>query len=240
MGGWGATSGKIHGTFLVLASILLIGVNNFIRVEKGNKIIQIFALISFVSNLIWAIFAILLLWKIIPFYWTEEVMRTSSSMAYTYPYTVHHMTSYAIIMLTFAYAAAGGFWISNIMSIKETVKLVKPLKITAILCVAYLWIFETIITPIEHEFEDTKKLYQLAGLAGLAFGITALAALIISRTNRTKTIESKSVQSVQKTEAELRAEIEEKVRREMIEKEIRTKIETEQMGADSASSNQEK
>ena len=140
-------------------------------------------------------------------------------------------------MLISAYAAAGGFWVSNIMSIKETIKLVKPLKITAIACVLYLWVFGTIITPIEPEFKDVEKMYQLAGLAGLAFGITALAALIISRTNKKKNVEPKSTQSVYKTEAELRAEIEEKVRREMIEKEVRARIEAEQINANSTTSN---
>lgn len=229
-GSWDIAIGRIQGTFLVLALILFISVNNFIRIEKGNKTIQIFALISFISDLIWGIFAFLLMWEIVPFYWTGGgTMRT----AYSYSSTKYHMTFYAIIMLISSYAAAAGFWISNILSIKETIKLVKPLKITAVICVVYLWIFGTIITPIEPEFRDVEKLYQLAGLAGLAFGITALAALIISKTNKKKVPESNpvmngpSAQFTPKTEAELRAEIEEKVRREMIEKEVRAKIEAE-------------
>ena len=208
-------------------------VNNFIRIEKGDKTIQIFALMGFVSNLIWGIFAFLLMWEIVPFHWIEEIMRTSSYSDYSYPSTKYHMTFYAIIMLIASYVAAAGFWISNILSIEETIKLVKPLKITAVVCVAYLWIFGTIITPIEPEFKDVEKLYQLAGLAGLAFGITALAALIISKTNKKRVAESNttmngvSTQFTPKTEAELRAEIEEKVRREMIEKEVRAKMEAE-------------
>ena len=232
-GSWDVAIGRIQGTFLILALILFVSVNNFIRIEKGNKTIQIFALIGFISNLIWGIFAFLLMWEIVPFHWTEEIMRTSSYSGYSYPSTKYHMTFYAIIMLISSYAAAAGFWISNILSIKETIKLVKPLKITAVVCVAYLWIFGTIITPIEPEFKDVEKLYQLAGLAGLAFGITALAALIISKTNKKKVTETNTImngastQFTPKTEAELRAEIEEKVRREMIEKEVRAKMEAE-------------
>lgn len=232
-GSWDVAIGRIQGTFLIFALILFVSVNNFIRIEKGDRTIQTFALIGFVSNLIWGIFAFLLMWEIVPFRWTEEIMRTSSYSGYSYPSTEYHMTFYAIIMLSAAYAAAAGFWISNILSIKETIKLVRPLKITAVVCVAYLWIFGTIITPIEPEFKDVEKLYQLAGLAGLAFGITALAALIISKTNKKKVAESNttmngmSAQFTPKTEAELRAEIEEKVRREMIEKEVRAKMEAE-------------
>lgn len=236
-GSWDIAVGRIQGTFLILALILFVNVNNFIRIEKGNKATQIFALVGFISNLIWGIFAFLLMWEIVPFHWTEEIMQTNSYSGHSYPSTKYHMTFYAIIMLISAYAAAGGFWVSNIMSIKETIKLVKPLKITAIACVLYLWVFGTIITPIEPEFKDVEKMYQLAGLAGLAFGITALAALIISRTNKKKNVEPKSTQSVYKTEAELRAEIEEKVRREMIEKEVRARIEAEQINANSTTSN---
>ena len=250
-GSWDVAIGRIQGTFLILALILFVSVNNFIRIEKGDKTIQIFALIGFVSNLIWGIFAFLLMWEIVPFHWTEEIMRTSSYSGYSYPSTKYHMTFYAIIMLIASYAAAAGFWISNILSIKETIKLVKPLKITAVVCVAYLWIFGTIITPIEPEFKDVEKLYQLAGLAGLAFGITALAALIISKTNKKKVAESNttmngvSAQFTPKTEAELRAEIEEKVRREMIEKEVRAKMEAEKptitnSGADSMEATDDK
>ena len=238
--GWGVAVGRIQGTFLVLALILFVSVNNFIRIEKGSEITQVFALIGFFGNLIWGIFFLLLMWEIVPFHWIEDTTRISSYPGYSYPYTKYHMTFYAMAMLISAYVAAGGFWISNIISIKETVKLVKPLKITAILCVVYLWIFGTIITPIEPEFKDVEKLYQLAGLAGLAFGITALAALIISRTNRKKAIESDSAQFTPKTEAELRAEIEEKVRREMIEREIRAKMEAKQTSVGSTLSNNEK
>ena len=207
-GGWDIANGRIQGTFLILALILFVSVNNFIRIEKGNKIIQIFALIGFVSNLIWGIFAFLLMWEIVPFYWTEEIMQASRYSGYLYSSIKYHMTFYAIIMLIASYTAAAGFWISNILSIKETIKLVKPLKITAVVCVAYLWIFGTIITPIEPEFKDVEKLYQLAGLTGLAFGITALAALIISKTNKKKVDESNvvmngvSAQFTPKTEAE--------------------------------------
>ena len=170
-------------------------------------------------------------------------MQTGSYLDYSYPLIEHHMTFYAVIMLISSYAAAAGFWVSNILSIKETIKLVKPLKITAVVCILYLWIFETIITPVEPEFKDIERLYQLAGLAGLAFGITALAALIVSKTNKKKVAESSAVmngastQFTPKTEAELRAEIEEKVRREMIEKEVRAKMEAEKSIVDNSGVN---
>ena len=231
---WDIMVGRIQGTFLIIALVLFVSVNNFVRIEKGNKTIKNFALIGFFCNIIWAIFAFLLMWEIVPFYWIEEVEEEIGFYGKSFAYNVYHMTAWSMIMAIFAYAAAACFWISNVMSIKENIKLVKPLKITAIVCVYYCWIFGTIMTITEPNFEDVVRLYQLAGLAGLAFVITSLAAVIISRTNRKKAaVEvgevagSIAAPSVSKTDEELRAEIEERVRREMIEKEVRAKMEAE-------------
>ena len=237
-GAWDISIMKIQGSFLILALVLFVSVNNFIRIEKGDKTVRLFALIGFISNLVWALFALLLIWEALPFNWAEQVAQTSVYNSRSYYVTKYHMTFFAIIMLIAGYTAAAGFWISNVLSIKETIKSVKPLKITAIVCIAYIWAFGTIITPMEPEFNDVVRLYMLSGLAGLAFGVTALAALIISKTNKTKAVElntgkiESATKPVQKSDAELRAEIEEKVRREMIEKEVRAEMETKKSGKD--------
>lgn len=237
-GFWDLAIGRIQGTFLIFALILFLGINSFIRLEKGNKIIQTFALIEFISSLVFGVFAFLLMWEIVPANWMEEITKISSYNSRSYTTTVSHMTFWTIAMLVASYATAAGFCIANIMSIKTTIKAVKPLKITAIICTFYLWIFGTIITIIQPEFSDVEKLYQLSGLAGLALVITTLAASIISKANKNKQENVARIvngnnlsQNIPKTEAEIRAEIEEKVRREMIEKEIRTKLEAEQINS---------
>ena len=238
-GNWDTFIGRIQGTFLIVAFILFVDVNSFIRMEKGDKTIQFFALVCFISSLIWGIMTLCLLWEIVPTYWVEKTMR-ADDYYYNSSYVGinYHMTFYSICMLVLSYAMSAGFWISNVLSIKETIKLVKPLKITAVVCVAYLWIFGTIVTIVELNFENMEKLYQLAGLAGFAFGITALAALIVSKTNKNKVVGPSVAlnegvkQFTPKTEAELRAEIEEKVRREMMEKEVRAKMEAEKLTMD--------
>ena len=202
-----------------------VSVNNFIRIEKGNKPVQIFALIGFISNLIWGLFALLLMWEVAPVVWTEQLMERSTYLSNTH--TVYHLTFYSIAMLIAAYTAAGGFWISNVLSIKETTKTVKPLKITAVVCWTYIWIFLTIMTPLDFRVEGIERWLALSGLAVLAFWATAIAAWIISRPSGDKPTE----EAASKKDAELRAEIEEKVRREMIEKEVRARIEAEQKGA---------
>ena len=250
-GVWNVEIGKVQGTFLIIATILFMSVNNFIRIEKGNKPVQIFALIGFISNLIWGLFALLLMWEVAPVVWTEQLMERSTYLSYTH--TVYHLTFYSIAMLIAAYTAAGGFWISNVLSIKETTKTVKPLKITAVVCWTYIWIFLTIMTPLDFRVEGIERWLALSGLAVLAFWATAIAAWIISRTSGDKPTEEAASKKAaasapqasapiaagdltpapqaSKTDAELRAEIEEKVRREMIEKEVRARIEAEQKGA---------
>ena len=232
---WNITIGKIQGTFMIIALILFISINNFIRIEKGNKLIQTFASISFISNLIWGILALLLIWEILPTVWSEYV----ATEFFGTTFSTTHPTVYSIIALTAAYAAAAGFWISNIMSIKETVKAVKPLKVASIVCIAYLWFSQTLLTIFQPLYSEVEKLYQLSGLAGLAFIVMALAALIVSKTNKNKIAEPSlttknetQTQPASKTDAEIRAEIEEKVRREMIEKEVRAKLEAEQANAE--------
>ena len=185
IGSWDMIIGRIQGTLLILAPILFASVNNFICMEKGKKSIQIFALLGFVSNLLWGIFAVLLVWKVLPFYWTEEIIATEVDPygGQLYPSSSElHITPYVRIMLILAYTAVTSFCVSNILAIKETIKSVKPLKITAIVCAAYLWFFGTIVTLLGLDFEFAEKVGQLAGLAGLAFCIATLAAVIISRT----------------------------------------------------------
>lgn len=233
---WDLAIGRIQGTFLIIALILFLGINSFICLEKGNKTIQTFALIEFISSLVLGVFAFLLMWGIVPANWTEVIMKISSHNSRSYTITVSHMTFWMIAMLVASCATAAGFCIANIMSIKTTTKVVKPLKITAIICTFYLWIFGTIITITQPEFSGVEKLYRLARLAGLALVITALAALVISKANKKKQEDGAHIingnnlsQNMPKTEAEIRAEIEEKIRREMIEKEIRAKLEAEQI-----------
>lgn len=245
-GAYDATIGRIQGTFLILATILFIGVNNFIRMEKGNKIIQCLALTSFIGNLIWGILAVLIMWEVIPALWPESATITSS-YGRTFNTTVYHMSVPLIIMLIATYTALASFLISNILVIKENIKSVKPLKITSIVCIVYLWIFGTIITIIQpSEYDEVLGRFALLfGLAYLAAWVTAIAALIISRVSRNKSEKTEISPSQNrvtqdpntqastplvpqtKTDAELRAEIEEQVRREMIEKEVRAKMDAE-------------
>lgn len=183
---WSVPIGKIQGTFLILATIMFVGVNNFIRVEKGDAAVQIMALVSFISNVIGGVLGILLLWEVLPFTWTEEVVKTGYS-GYTYTSTAWHLTVYAMVMLVLMYTGVATFLASNVMVVRETIKPIKPLKITALVCLAYLWVFGTVVTVVQPEFNMTTRGYELAWLADAAFWVTAIAAVIISHTSGKKT-----------------------------------------------------
>ena len=216
--GWNASFGKVQATFLCAALALFVGVNNFIRMEKGTKVVQGLALVSLISNIVWLLLATLMIWEVMPIL--------------SYGGTYHLSAAFKIMTIAVS-AAAAGFWVSNIMVIKETVGAVKPLKITSIVCQIYCCVFYVlmVLTDFNMFGSDSGRWLALAGLADVAFFVTALAAWIISRASSK---EDKSVSAVdtsaalaQKTDDQLRAEIEEKVRREMMEKEVRAKVEAE-------------
>jgi hypothetical protein len=228
---WDISIGKIQGTFFLIAVALFVGVNNFIRMEKGNKVIQGFAITSLITNILWLVLATLLIWEAVPFYWHEEGWITGI-FGNKYWGDISHTTAIAKIMLILVDIATACFWMSNIMAIKETVKVVKPLKITSIICELYCGVFSVVLTVAELGWNnDTSRWYSLSGLAAFAFLTTALAAWIISRTSgkdEKAAVERKEDKKVApKTDDEIRAEVEEQVRREMIEKEVRERLEAE-------------
>ena len=218
---------KIAGTLIIVSVVLFVGVNNFIRMESNNKVIQSFGLASLICNLLWLIIAILLIWEITPALTYETTSRAYSSL---FSFTRVHLSVMAKIMVMAVSLGTAGFWISNVMSIKETVRPVKPLKITAIACETYCSLFAIIVVLSDVYRNDMGKWYLLSGLAGLAFVASALAALIVSKTsgkNEQDVIAANTTKPVSKSEEELRAEIEEQVKREMIEKEVRARMEAE-------------
>jgi hypothetical protein len=201
---------------------LFVGVNNFVRIEKGDSVTRGLAWMSLGSNLVALLFGILLLWEVIPF--VEYVDRTLSGYLggnHTFQAAVPSVYSkMALVVLSLGMA---GFWISNVLSIRETVKPVKPLKITAVICEIYCSGFAIVMTMIGFGNlsydENLLKWSQLSGLAALAFIITALAALIISRTNRTKNDnDGVLTQNDKETQTTIQ---------EMVEKEVQERLKAE-------------
>lgn len=202
-----ATIGKIMATFALCAVVLFVGVNNFTRMEKGERIVQGFALTSLIANIIWLILAILMIW---------EVMAV-----YTYSSFTLEMTVMAKIMCVAVNVATTCFLISNVWAIEETVKPVRPLKITALVCELYCGIYGIIVIFGSTSVMDSRW-YALAGLAGFAFIVMALAAVIVSRSGRKKSEKIVSMSESLEKDGDMQAKIQ-----EMVEKEVQARMKSE-------------
>ena len=133
----------------------------------------------------------------------------------SYSTSVIEVTVFTRILLIAVSVALVGFWVSNVLAIKERVKVVKMLKIVAIVCevvgssfvivLAFIW-------PITFD-KTTLNMIQLYGLTVSGFIMTALAAWIISITHKDfesvstgeKVLEVKPVNEETKTEGKPQA-----------------------------------
>lgn len=235
----GEIIGKFMGTMLIVALMMMISVNNFKRVASEDTAIQMFALTGLVSNLVWALLWIILCWM--P-EWGQTC--TTTCMRCTSP-----SCSTSLLLkfaAAFSYLSVLGLIGSNVLAIYEGSKrsMIRPLKITSVVCATYEFLYLTVLTFTGFSFasEFEVRLGMLAVFAGFAWFAIVLAALIISSNEKSrewhKKEEAQSQEDVKdetketkivhgKTDDELRAEIEERVRREMIEKEVRAKVEAE-------------
>ena len=77
--------GKIQGTFFILALAAFICVNNFIRIEKGGKLIQGFASAGFLANIVWLVLSILMIWGVCtPVQVATTTVRANNASTRTY------------------------------------------------------------------------------------------------------------------------------------------------------------
>ena len=202
------TIGKLMGTFALCAIMMFFGVNNFSRMEKGDRIVQSFALISLIGNIVWLILSFLFIWEVIPF------IESTGVWYYSY-----HMTVMAKVFSVAFDIALMCLFVSNVWSIKETVKPVKPLKITALICVLYCGIYSAVVTVGEVQTVEDGRWYALLGLAGLAFVVMTCAAAIVSRSGRKKEEKESNASAGNVNSAEMQAKIQ-----EMVEKEVQERL----------------
>lgn len=221
---WTPAIGRIQATLFLAAVASFVGVNNLTRIEKNGGVVGGFAWLSFVSNMVWLLLAILLIWEIVP---AIEYKNAVSNYGYWGSYTYRQsVMSMATKILTVAVSlASSGFFISNVLAIKETVKQVKPLKITAVVCESYVGIFSIIAVVVGYEnfVDDWTRWVALAGLAGFAFVVTALIALIISKSNAKKEAKQEDVINNEQTQKVIQEMVEKEVQARMAAKEKETK-----------------
>ena len=212
------TIGKLMGTFALCAVALLIGVDNCTKMEKGEgRLVQSFALLSLVMNFVWLILAILLIWEIAPF--MERGIRRCQYCSYGY-----HATIVPKMMILAIDLAMTGFFISNVWDIKETVKPVRPLKITALICELYCGIYAAMVVFFNEDGSMfNTRWYALAGLMGFAFVVMAFAALMMSRSGKKNNEEMTNSHKTDISDSEMQVKIQ-----EMVEKEVQARLEAAQ------------
>lgn len=198
------TIGKAMGTFALCALMLFLGVNNFSMMEKDNRTVQGFALVSLICNILWLVLAVLFIWDVIEF--TDHSGFFYSS----------RLTIMAKLMFIAINVAIMSFLISNVWAIRETVKPVRPLKITAIVCELYCGVYGVVMTVGEFDAFQDSRWYALAGLAGFAFIVMAIAASIVSKSGLKKEVKGE-INNVndEATQAAIR---------EMVEKEVQARM----------------
>lgn len=238
------TIGKFVGTMLILAVMLVVSVNNFKMIAFRNATVQSFALLGLGTNIFWAIFWILLCWN------PEWGVTCSASVGYRGGFEICKQSMLFKVATLFSYWSALGLIGSNVMYIYEGGRkgLVRPLKLTSVVLAAYEVLYLTIMIFCDYDFrsEVSARFGMLAVFVAVAWFAVTIAAAIVSSNEKSRhkaevrRAEEARRQSAQpvpqalqlekpvvKTDAELRAEIEEQVRREMIEKEVRARLEAE-------------
>lgn len=209
------TIGRLMGSFAVCAIMMFFGVNNFSRMEKGDRIVQSFALVSLIGNIIWLLLSFLFIWNVVPY--MESLNK--------YPY--YSMSIVARIFVVAIDIAVMCFLISNVWSIKETVKPVRPLKITAIICALYCGIYSVVVTVGDVRSVMDQRWYALAGLAGFAFVIMGIAASTISNSGAKKGQGEVGAGVANIDKKEVQAKIQ-----EMVEKEVQERLAAEKNKAE--------
>lgn len=239
----GEIIGKFMGTLFIVALMMMISVNNFKLIASRDATIQVFALVGLVSNLVWAVFWVLLCWN--PDWFTQQVTVNDCVGRYNHCGSSTRMSFITKIALIASFLSALGFANSNVWAIYEGNKkgMIRPLKITAIICAIYVVIYLTIMALFDFDYssEVSGRFGALAGFMGFVWFVIVITAAILSKNENNKREamvrkekDEKAAKYDQftmdrsvKSEEELRAEIEEQVRREMIEKEVRARMEAE-------------
>ena len=245
--------GRMVGTLMILALMLVVSIFDFAKIESGDKETQAFAFLGVVMNVFWALLWIGIIWEVLPF--TTRDCGGGGEFITNYCSTkISILGKLAVIS---SLLSALGLFGAAVMGIKEYDKRssIRPLKITAICCLVYEEVFYSILTLMNFDISGNElltRLVALAGFTGFIWVVAAIIAALMSKSARNAKEYAKNKELLEKgraaeaaekasvatpapapalaapkTDEELRAEIEEKVRREMIEKEVRERVEKE-------------
>ena len=210
--------GQFMGTLLILAIALFIAMSCFRCIEKKQPVAQVLSLVALFAEVFWFIFQTLELWEVIPLY---EVSLNSSSV-YGFAVNMTGVAKFATIVSNIMLYSLFGAWIS---SIEENGGPIKPLKITALSCDIYIWVFSLIVLFAEFSSSAATTVFGLYGLAWVGLIVTWCIASSISRKNKKeqldRVIDSKNITNSEEMQAQIR---------EMVEKEVQARMTAEKEG----------
>ena len=210
--------GKFMVTLLVIAIAMFIAMSCFKCIEKKHSVAQVLSLITLGAEVFWLIFQILEIWEVIPMF--ETVVGGG-----LFGVEMTSVARFISIISNIMIFSLFGAWIS---SIEENGGPIKPLKITALSCDAYIWIYTMVAILADLNFNNAGALYGLYGLACVSLIITWISAGAISSRNRkekiNKTVEKSN--GVDLNSEEMQAQI-----REMVEKEVKARMAAGEEGA---------
>ena len=255
--GGGEVLGKFMGTLFILAGAALVSLIDFNKIESKISSVQVFATIGVVANILWMLLWIFALWGLFDIwsYGTSTSRYYSSIVGYS-PLGLLTMISTYLSSLGFFGALTLGIYEGEKKSTIRPLKITAISCLVYVEFHAIINLF-TQFSSDSSSSSTTSILIErfnvLATFAGFVWFVAALVAYFLGR-NEQASVEMKvkkekddaqqkileqaaaniaamqvapATPSAPKTDIELRAEIEEKVRREMIEKEVRAKLEKE-------------
>ena len=183
--------GKTIGMLLVIILMMLILADNTKKLASNKKGVQLFALISIITNFMWVILWTLAIWGVF------EILTYEPCDYYPHYYSAYETTRYcangitvmgkATLIITLI--SVLGLFGSNILNIKEYNQkgVFLPLKITTIICLIYSIGYVISIILFDTTCNPTKdRMASLAGFAGFIWIVIWTIMVILSNNAKNK------------------------------------------------------
>ncbi len=187
---WTPIVTKSLSSLTALSVLFFISSGILPRIEKGTKAVRNIAFAGLICGVLCGILALLIIWEVIPYSWSEITTRIDERNLLLVRNN-KYLTFYGAAMLFMGFTALTCYLLSSVMSIKESSKAIKPLKIASNICLLYLWIYEIYMvaqcteTQLISLSKDVDNLMlQLAEFTCACYIITTTAVSIISRKNQ--------------------------------------------------------
>ncbi len=174
----GKIVGKLLGTLAVVMIVVGVSINNIRRAAMDAPIVQGLALMGLVANVVWGILLVVMIWM--PELATVSVYRLRK---FCNCYGTVNQASPVLKIAVSAICLAVLGWIgSNLMAAYEGSRrsLIRPLKVTALVCLTYNVVFGMVVFCMDYELGDSNFVARLGVLSGFTFVIWAALGLTVA------------------------------------------------------------